>query len=138
MLGLWAHGGWAGAVFWDTNTLRMVQKADQELLRERPGHLDRSHFQIQWQGGTMGVFLKKPDQTLDKSGEGKQFRWGGGAGGKDKSPGVLHWEEAVSSWMRPTPPTLCPWRISLPSIWEPIMSEVSPVSLRRNLPKRRP
>lgn len=110
MLGLWAHGGWAGAVFWDTNTLRMVQKADQELLRERPGHLGRSHFQIQWQGGTMGVFLKKPDQTLEnKLGEGKQFRWGGGAGGKDQSPGVLHWEEAVPSWI----PTHTTYPVSL-------------------------
>lgn len=84
-------------------------------------------FQIKWQGRTMGVFPQKLDPTLEnKWGEGKQFRL--------SEEGQRNRHEPRSSALgRGNPildslPCVCPWRISFPSTWEPIMSEV-------NLPK---
>lgn len=85
-------------------------------------------FQIKWQGTTMGVFPQKLDPTLEnKWGEGKQFRLSGEGQRNRHKPrsSALGRGNAILDSHPHHLPCVCPWRISFPSTWEPIMSEVN-------------
>lgn len=110
-------------------------KSRSGAAKERPGHSDY----ISRSSGRAGLWecSHKSWVRLWKTsggGEAVQVEWGGPEE-QMRAKELCSGKRQSHLGFPPTPPTPCPWRISLPSIWEPIMSEVNPVSLQRNLPK---